>query len=148
MKKNKNLKNRFNSEELMKLKKPSVIIFIALFLGLFISVNSAQTTETKSHEIGILWETMFASGSIPNYAPLQNQMTYPGGDFRTMTRKNLSGLGIWIGMTEWTDSAGQVSGEAAPCYGFVRSARLIRLEFHHLEPEPAATGQLQAGSGA
>ncbi|MCK5457550.1 MAG: hypothetical protein KAI45_10530, partial [Melioribacteraceae bacterium] len=70
------------------------------------SFNYGQTTVTKSHEIGRLWETMQASGSMPNYNPLANQMTYPGGDFRTMTRKNLSGLGIWIGMTDWTDSTG------------------------------------------
>ncbi|MEN8192801.1 MAG: hypothetical protein ABFS12_08280 [Bacteroidota bacterium] len=90
----------------MKFNKPSIAICIILFFGVFFSTNLGQTTETKSHEIGKLWESMFPSYSIPAYAPLQNQMTYPGGDFRTMTRKNLEGLGIWIGVTDWTDSIG------------------------------------------
>ncbi|MFZ1291621.1 MAG: fibronectin type III domain-containing protein [Melioribacteraceae bacterium] len=78
------------------------LLFFLIFLSItFLNVNFAQTT--RSHEIGPLWETMFSSGSIPSYAPLQNQMTYPGGDFRTMTRKNLEGLGIWIGTKNWTD---------------------------------------------
>lgn len=100
------LKNRINSEELMKFMKPSVLVITALFLGILINSSYAQTTETKSHEIGKLWETMFPAGSIPNYAPLQDQMTYPGGDFRLMTRKNLAGLGLWIGVSDWYDSLG------------------------------------------
>ncbi|MCB9218349.1 MAG: hypothetical protein H6610_02675 [Ignavibacteriales bacterium] len=76
-----------------------------LLLILIIVANSSKSFSqaTKSHEIGKLWETMFSSGSIPSYAPLQNQMTYPGGDYRTMTRKNLEGLGLWIGTANWTD---------------------------------------------
>jgi hypothetical protein len=58
----------------------------------------------KSHEIGKLWETMVETGSLREYTPLQNQMTYPGGDFYTMTKKNLAGLGIWIGVSNWTDT--------------------------------------------
>lgn len=76
-------------------------LLVILSITLFYNVTFSQST--KSHEIGKLWETMFSSGSIPNYAPLQDQMTYPGGDFRTMTRKNLDGIGIWIGTTNWTD---------------------------------------------
>ena len=69
------------------------LLFFLIFLSItFLNVVFAQST--KSHEIGPLWETMFSSGSIPSYDTLQNQMTYPGGDFRTMTRKNLEGLGI------------------------------------------------------
>ncbi len=75
-----------------------LIILSFLFFNVGIYAQS-----TKSHEIGKLWETMFSSGSIPDYAPLQDQMTYPGGDFRTMTRKNLEGIGLWIGTTNWTD---------------------------------------------
>ena len=67
-----------------------------IFLS-FILCNICYGQATKSHEIGKLWETMFSTGSLPDYAPLQNQMTYPGGDFRTMTRKNMEGIGIWIG---------------------------------------------------
>ena len=106
MKKKKSLQNRFISEELMKFKEPSFLILFVLLLGVFINVNYGQTTAIKSHEIGMLWETMFASGSIPTYAPLADQMTYPGGDFRLMSRKNIAGLGIWIGTSDWTDSLG------------------------------------------
>lgn len=98
------IKNRFNSEELMRIKRPRFVILNLLFLGVFISFNYGQTTVTKSHEIGRLWETMQASGSMPNYNPLANQMTYPGGDFRLMTGKNLDGLGVWIGVSDWVDS--------------------------------------------
>jgi hypothetical protein len=62
--------------------------------------------QIKSHEIGHLWETMFATGSLPEYAPLQDQMSYPGGDFRLMTYKNLRGMGLWIGVENWTDKFG------------------------------------------
>ena len=77
-----------------------------LFLITIFIVGNTFSQSTKSHEIGKLWETMFSSGSIPNYAPLQSQMSYPGGDYRTFTRKNLDGLGIWIGTTNWTDKLG------------------------------------------
>lgn len=106
MKKIFRIKSRFNSEELMYLMKPRFMIISILFLGVFVNLSHGQTTVIKSHEIGMLWESMFASGSIPEYAPLADQMTYPGGDFRLMSRKNLSGLGIWIGTSDWTDSIG------------------------------------------
>lgn len=64
------------------------------------------SAQIKSHEIGLLWETMTATGSLPEYSPLQDQMTYPGGDFRLMTYKNLRGQGIWIGVKNWTDKFG------------------------------------------
>lgn len=75
---------------------------LLIFLSIVLFDNN-YSQSTKSHEIGKLWETMFSSGSIPNYAPLQSQMSYPGGDFRTFTRKNLDGIGIWIGTANWTD---------------------------------------------
>ncbi len=78
---------------------------LLIFLSIILFDNS-YSQSTKSHEIGKLWETMFSTGSKPNYAPLQNQMSYPGGDYRTMTRKNLEGLGVWIGTTNWTDKLG------------------------------------------
>ncbi|MCB9206356.1 MAG: hypothetical protein H6612_14965 [Ignavibacteriales bacterium] len=78
--------------------------FVLLLILIIVATSSKSFSQaTKSHEIGKLWETMFSSGSIPSYAPLQNQMTYPGGDYRTMTRKNLEGLGLWIGTANWTD---------------------------------------------
>lgn len=84
------------SEVVMSIQLKKIIFFLIFLSQIFLENNFAQAT--RSHEIGPLWETMFSSGSIPNYAPLQNQMTYPGGDYRTMTRKNLEGLGIWIGL--------------------------------------------------
>lgn len=89
------------SEVVMSIQLKKIIFFLIFLSQIFLENNFAQAT--RSHEIGPLWETMFSSGSIPNYAPLQNQMTYPGGDYRTMTRKNLEGLGIWIGLKNWTD---------------------------------------------
>ncbi|MBN1465116.1 fibronectin type III domain-containing protein [candidate division KSB1 bacterium] len=77
----------------------------ASFILLFI-VTWQLPAQIKSHEIGHLWETMCATGSIPEYAPLQDQMTYPGGDFRLQTYKNLAGLGLWIGVENWTDKFG------------------------------------------
>jgi hypothetical protein len=75
---------------------------ILIFLSIILSNNNFSQS-TKTHAIGPLWETMFSTGSKPNYAPLQNQMSYPGGDYRTFTRKNLEGIGIWIGTANWTD---------------------------------------------
>ena len=77
------------------------IVCISLVVVL---VHDSPAQITKSHEIGPLWETMFSTGSIPNYAPLQDQMTYPGGDYRTMTRKNLAAMGLWVGVSNWIDS--------------------------------------------
>ncbi len=76
---------------------------ILLFLLSGIMVAQDQSTGTRSHEIGMLWETMFETGSLPTYAPLQDQMTYPGGDFDNMTRKNMAGRGLWIGVSNWTN---------------------------------------------
>ncbi len=90
------------SEEYM-LFRANHFLKLIIILSFWTFNNSFYAQSTKSHEIGKLWETMFSSGSIPSYAPLQDQMTYPGGDYRTMTRKNLEGLGIWIGTTNWTD---------------------------------------------
>ncbi|MDZ7261058.1 MAG: hypothetical protein ONB05_02925 [candidate division KSB1 bacterium] len=66
-----------------------------------------QGQTTKSHEIGRLWVTMFPVGSIPEYAPMQNQMTYPGGDFFLHTRRNMEFAGLWIGVKNWTNKFGQ-----------------------------------------
>jgi len=69
------------------------------------TISSAQEARILSHEIGNLWETMTTTGSLPEYSPLQDQMTYPGGDFYTEMPKNLAGQGIWIGVTDWTGKA-------------------------------------------
>ncbi len=79
-------------------------IFIFLFCLIFSQNLSGQ--EIKSHEIGLLWDTMFATGTIPGYAPIDDRMTYPGGDFWLQTGKNLVGRGTWIGVTDWTDHTG------------------------------------------
>ncbi len=78
-------------------------LVLIVFYSFCCFTNNSFSQTTRSHEIGKLWETMFSSGSVPNYAPLQNQMTYPGGDFRTMIRKNNNGIGVWIGTSNWTD---------------------------------------------
>ncbi len=81
-------------------------LFNSIVCIFIIFISNSYSQVIRSHEIGLLWETMPATGSIDSYAPLQNQMTYPGGDFGRMTRKNLSGLGLWIGVTDWTDKQG------------------------------------------
>jgi hypothetical protein len=78
-----------------------IIIITTSFLS-----HGIVWAQHKTHEIGMIWETMFETGSIPSYAPLQHQMTYPGGDFWAQTRKNLAGRGLWIGVTNWTDKFG------------------------------------------
>ncbi len=78
-----------------------ILLIILLISGM--SVNAQEAQGIKSHEIGMLWETMFETGSIPSYAPIQDQMTYPGGDFWKQTRKNMAGRGLWIGTTNWRD---------------------------------------------
>jgi hypothetical protein len=78
------------------------IIFFIVFVCVSFDFSFAQL---KSHEIGMLWETMTATGSLPEYSPLQDQMTYPGGDLRVMSKKNLAGLGLWIGVSNWTGIA-------------------------------------------
>lgn len=85
----------------MRLK--TVVLFVTLLL--FFNRSFSQT-QIKSHDIGKLWETMFATGSLPNYSPLQYQMCYPGGDFRLQTYKNQARLGLWIGVSNWTDKFG------------------------------------------
>ena len=79
---------------------------LILLFTMLILLSANLPAQIKSHEIGRLWETMFATGSIPEYAPLQDQMSYPGGDFRLMTYKNLVGMGLWIGVENWTDKFG------------------------------------------
>ncbi|KAA3661985.1 MAG: hypothetical protein DWQ10_03440 [Calditrichaeota bacterium] len=78
-----------------------VMMFGCLFLS---SLLSGQ--DIKSHEIGLLWDTMYATGSIPGYAPVDDRLTYPGGDFWLQTGKNLAGRGTWIGVKDWTDQFG------------------------------------------
>ena len=68
-----------------------IIIFL-IFAPVLVIYNESYAQVTKSHDIGKLWETMFSTGTIPRYAPLQYQMSYPGGDFRLQSRKNLNGI--------------------------------------------------------
>jgi len=77
---------------------------ILFLIALYAAPAGAQL---KNHQIGRLWTTQFPVGSIPDYAPLQNQMTYPGGDFFLHTRKNMDRIGTWIGVTNWTNKFGQ-----------------------------------------
>ncbi|KAA3618657.1 MAG: hypothetical protein DWQ05_06765 [Calditrichaeota bacterium] len=86
------------------LYKNTFKIFIFLFCLIFSQNLSGQ--DLKSHEIGRLWETMYSTGSIPGYSPIDNRMTYPGGDFWLQKGKNLAGRGTWIGVTDWTDHTG------------------------------------------
>ncbi len=80
---------------------------LALRLTVLLAIiYSPAQGQLKNHEIGRLWITRFKVGSIPNYAPLQNQMTYPGGDFFLHTRKNMERIGHWIGVKNWTDKFG------------------------------------------
>lgn len=81
---------------------------IFLCATLFIMVIFSHTyAQLKSHEIGRLWVTRFQVGSISQYAPLQNQMTYPGGDFFLHTNKNMEYIGHWIGVKNWTNKFNQ-----------------------------------------
>ncbi|MBN1348566.1 hypothetical protein JXJ21_04090 [candidate division KSB1 bacterium] len=82
----------------------NILITLLLFMCIIIALpEPAACQATKSHEIGRLWVSMLPVGTLPDYAPLQNQMTYPGGDFRFQTRKNMERLGLWIGVREWTN---------------------------------------------
>jgi len=74
---------------------------LILLILLTLTVNS--WSQWKSHEIGDLWMSLFPVGSRPNYAPIADLMTYPGGDFWGQTRKNCENTGIWIGVKDWTD---------------------------------------------
>ena len=80
---------------------------IPLLFLIFFVFYSNGIAQLKSHEIGRLWVTMFPVGTLPNYAPLQNQMTYPGGDFFFHSRKNMDKTAVWIGTKNWTDKFGQ-----------------------------------------
>lgn len=80
------------------------LICFSLLFGFFVYSNGFA--QIKSHEIGLIWESMYPTGSIPQYAPVSDQMTYPGGDFFFQTRKNLAGKGLWIGVSNWTDKFG------------------------------------------
>jgi len=85
-------------------KSRSIIALSLLLMALFTNTNGQVN---KSHEIGRLWVTMFPVGSMPDYAPLQNQMTYPGGDFQFQTHKNMERVGVWIGVKNWTNKLNQ-----------------------------------------
>ena len=89
----------------MTIKFRQLILFLLMTLTVLYVSSYSQTL--KSHEIGRLWQTMFAVGSVPEYAPLANQMTYPGCDFFLHTHKNMEGAGIWIGVKNWTNKFGQ-----------------------------------------
>jgi len=83
----------------------AIIIFAALVIG-----ADTLAQETRSHEIGRLWETMYPTGVFPktSLSPFRNQMTYPGGDFLSQKRKNLNGMGLWVGVTNWADTLSTV----------------------------------------
>jgi len=87
----------------IKLKR---LLLLFLIMVTAFSISSYSQT-MKSHEIGRLWQTMFPVGSLPEYAPLQNQMNYPGGDFFLHSRKNMEATGVWIGVKNWTNKFSQ-----------------------------------------
>lgn len=89
-------------EVLMANLKRVFVTFVLVLLLVNLSYG-----QLKTHQIGRLWQTMFEVGSIPNYAPLYNGMSYPGGDFFLGTWKNMEQTGIWIGTTNWTNKFGQ-----------------------------------------
>ncbi len=82
--------------------KLSVLILIAMIV-----MAVTALAQLQSHEIGRLWDTRFPVGSLPDYAPVQDQMCYPGGDYFFQTRKNLERRGLWIGVKDWTDKFGK-----------------------------------------
>ena len=87
-------------------KKLNRLIVILLVMFTVFSVSSYSQT-MKSHEIGRMWQTMFPVGSLPEYAPLQNQLNFPGGDFFLHSRKNMEATGTWIGVKNWTNKFSQ-----------------------------------------
>lgn len=87
------------------IKKNRYLFALVLLLMVFLSNAYSQL---KSHQIGLLWQTMFPVGSLPNYSPLYNGMSYPGGDFFLGTQKNMERTAVWIGVTNWTNKFGQV----------------------------------------
>ncbi|MCI0515325.1 hypothetical protein L0128_19090 [candidate division KSB1 bacterium] len=86
----------------MKIRR-SFICFSFILLLLIGSIPGDLWAQLKTHEIGRLWDSQFPTGSMPEYSPLQDQMTYPGGDFFYQKPKNLERQGLWIGVTNWTD---------------------------------------------
>ncbi len=84
-------------------RKFLVLALIVLSVSAIIGSAQAQSTKLQSHEIGRLWDTRFATGTIPNYAPISDQLTYPGGDYFFQTFKNMRYRGHWIGVKDWTD---------------------------------------------
>jgi len=108
--------------------------FMLLFLCVFANHTNAQL---RSHQIGRLWVTRFQVGSIPNYAPLQNQMTFPGADFFLHSQKTMQYIGHWIGVRNWTNKFGQfkptyvseggyANFEASEILAPVRNRKLVR----------------------
>ncbi|MDQ7052595.1 MAG: hypothetical protein Q9P14_06790 [candidate division KSB1 bacterium] len=86
---------------------------LALPLIGLISLMVWQTgqAQIRSHEIGRLWDSFFPTEALPEYAPVQNQMTYPAGDFSSQRNKNLEGRGLWIGVANFTDKNGRFWGK-------------------------------------
>jgi len=82
-------------------------IFPLMIILLMAWLVSSYSQTMKSHEIGHLWQTMFPVGSLPEYAPLQNQLNYPGGDFFLHRWKNMEAIGHWIGVKNWTNKFNQ-----------------------------------------
>lgn len=73
-------------------------------INIFIlAITLPGLAQLKSHEIGRLWDTQFPTGSLPSYSPLQDQMTFPGGDFFYQKNRNLERQGLWIGVKDWTE---------------------------------------------
>ena len=88
--------------------KEKTLLKYLMFLLIFVAfINITYSQVNKSHEIGRLWMTMFPVGSMADYAPLQNQMTYPGGDFQFQTHKNMERLGLWVGVKNWANKFGE-----------------------------------------
>jgi hypothetical protein len=89
---------------MQRFHKYKISIYV-LLLCMCSGIVEAQ--ETRSHEIGKLWETMYPTGLIPktSLSPFRNQATYPGGDFLAQTKKNLRGMGLWVGVTNWADTS-------------------------------------------
>ncbi|RMD98746.1 MAG: hypothetical protein D6814_06920, partial [Calditrichaeota bacterium] len=83
--------------------KPRLKWLTALVLSSAFLLPRLTSAQIRSHEIGRLWDSFFPTESLPEYAPVQNQMTYPAGDFSSQRNKNLEGRGLWIGVTNWTD---------------------------------------------
>ncbi len=79
------------------------ILVFPLIVLMMLTLATSSRAQWKSHEIGDLWLSLFPVGSRPNYAPIADLMTYPGGDFWGQTRKNCDNTGVWIGVKDWTD---------------------------------------------